>query len=345
MRFSIPYLYLALFSPVASVQGTSTADCIDSSLVAVLDGTLPVDTITCSQLSSFNLAETQLSGVCNGQSLNEHCPVTCMSCVNVCDDSNAIFELNGEQETCTSVAEDITKCNIFGVTETCRGTCEYCPTAAPSFSSTSPSSSPSNVPSLVLKVEELESRLNEQESSQTEVESRLNEQESSIATVCNELAGYRYIVGYGCLPYTSRNGEEMVYIKNTSAKNWEEHQESAISCSGKLADIFDENENEQVYSLLNSGQGGEMYIGGYQEQPCANEPSGCWTWSDGTEFTYTNWESGEPNDCRAEEHCLEMRADYPLEWNDQVCSYDLPAAYILPTTFNVVSDCNIITDF
>ena len=52
-------------------------------------------------------------------------------------------------------------------------------------------------------------------------------------------------------------------------------------------------------------------------------------WVDQSGSTYTNWESGEPNDDNGIEDCVHMRSEFEsreYKWNDLPCnvSYDIP---------------------
>ena len=56
----------------------------------------------------------------------------------------------------------------------------------------------------------------------------------------------------------------------------------------------------------------------------AYSPKGSWIWADGSQVSYTNWNSNEPNSDENIEHCVHI---YPGgEWNDAQC--DQPRGYI-----------------
>ena len=92
--------------------------------------------------------------------------------------------------------------------------------------------------------------------------------------VCNRFGGYCYVDGFGCLPTAYRNNVEMVFVENKLVQDWDSHKQAAIDCGGRLADIFDETENEKVYLAFVTDA--EVAIGGTQQQPCDDEPSDCW---------------------------------------------------------------------
>ena len=92
--------------------------------------------------------------------------------------------------------------------------------------------------------------------------------------ICNRFGDYRYVDGFGCFPTAHRNNEENVFVVNKLLQDWDYHKQAAIDCGGRLADIFDETENEKVYLAFVTDA--EVAIGGTQQQPCDDEPSDCW---------------------------------------------------------------------
>ena len=63
---------------------------------------------------------------------------------------------------------------------------------------------------------------------------------------------------------------------------------------GHLATITSLAESEFVRASCFSGISGNVHIGGYQP-PSSPEPDGNWQWITGETWTFTNWNSGEPN--------------------------------------------------
>ena len=45
---------------------------------------------------------------------------------------------------------------------------------------------------------------------------------------------------------------------------------------------------------------------------------GTFSWRDGTELTYTNWKTSNPNNANDEQHCVWARGDDGT-WDDIVC--------------------------
>jgi hypothetical protein len=87
--------------------------------------------------------------------------------------------------------------------------------------------------------------------------------------------------------------------------SWYDARAACENLGGYLATITSEDENEFVFNLVkdnnafwyldavNNGLG--PWLGGYQEDG-AEEPDGGWRWVTGEAWSYTNWETGQPDD-------------------------------------------------
>jgi len=124
----------------------------------------------------------------------------------------------------------------------------------------------------------------------------------------------------------SENGHYYELIKKDV--NWNEAKEYAekrefekngVVYKGYLATLTSQEENSWVVENLVSPTGkGDVYpwLGGYQVQGY-NNPSEGWKWVTGEDWSWTNWNEGEPNDLfgRSNERYLKM---YPSgKWNDE----------------------------
>ncbi|KAK1784279.1 hypothetical protein P4O66_019975, partial [Electrophorus voltai] len=48
-----------------------------------------------------------------------------------------------------------------------------------------------------------------------------------------------------------------------------------------------------------------------------------WVWSDGSNYTYSDWGSGEPNNTGSD-NCVQLYNSHSYKWNDAGCNYSCP---------------------
>ena len=107
------------------------------------------------------------------------------------------------------------------------------------------------------------------------------------------------------------NGHTYRVVAKSGLISWDQAYTEAQAAGGYLATITSAAENAFVFSLIDdatywkqSANGHGPWIGGYQAAGSA-EPDGGWTWVTRTgssvpeAFSYTSWESGEPNNLTA----------------------------------------------
>ena len=108
------------------------------------------------------------------------------------------------------------------------------------------------------------------------------------------------------------NGHWYAAIENGANINWIASRDAAVARGGHLATIGSAGENAVVSNLV-IALGGNVFLGGYQIDPSASANVG-WTWVDGSPWSYTNWNEGEPNDQGSpNESYLEM---WGTTWSD-----------------------------
>jgi hypothetical protein len=104
------------------------------------------------------------------------------------------------------------------------------------------------------------------------------------------------------------------YELTQQADFWPALKSFAQSRGGNLVSIHSAAENSFVYSLLPSTAPSAFYIGGFK---CPSE----WTWADGTPWSYTNWDVGEPNGGGCQITWIHgPLAPRPATWNDHPAS-------------------------
>ena len=110
---------------------------------------------------------------------------------------------------------------------------------------------------------------------------------------------------------------------------------------GDLACITNAHENEQVRRIA----GGEIvWVGGIRKG-CGNGPGpDHWKWSNGKEWSYTNWRAGEPNNSPSSHDPYSEYDENRVmlwengEWNDASSLHELSAIYEIPSTSLVTHD-------
>ena len=100
------------------------------------------------------------------------------------------------------------------------------------------------------------------------------------ATVCSLCAAGKYLMMQST-PWT-------LQIVTTPA-TWYDAEQSCVMKGGRLASIDSEAESEYLSSLLNSSNDDVAMWIGY----AYNVSSGSWTWADGSQSGYTNWNSSD----------------------------------------------------
>ena len=92
---------------------------------------------------------------------------------------------------------------------------------------------------------------------------------------------------------------------------WEEARTSCLSQGGDLASVGSEEENNFISSLSSVA----LWLGGTD-----SAQEGTFVWSDGTAWTYQNWNSGEPNNL-GNEDCVISKWKTIGKWNDRKCTH------------------------
>lgn len=90
------------------------------------------------------------------------------------------------------------------------------------------------------------------------------------------------------------------YQRFDDTMTWHDAKNHCESMEGYLATITSQSENDFVYNKLVSISPNEMvWIGATDETQ-----EGIWEWINSESWEYTNWDSGEPNNCSGIEHYL-----------------------------------------
>jgi len=135
-------------------------------------------------------------------------------------------------------------------------------------------------------------------------------------------------------------------------KTFMEHHQDAIAMGAQLASIHNAAENEAVKQLLPAT--GRVFIGAIRKRPGSGDGADKWGWTDGSDWDYANWRSGEPNDCcKAQTGNIgEVYGEIQKsdgKWNDIFPKYNNnpekhPAVYKLNATYPSVNLKKLSTD-
>ncbi|MCK9613651.1 MAG: HYR domain-containing protein [Bacteroidales bacterium] len=136
------------------------------------------------------------------------------------------------------------------------------------------------------------------------------------------------------------------YFLSNLATDFDSANAAAIALGGHLVYINSADENTFLTS-----SGSDFWAGAVQDifSPLYSEPNGGWEWLDGSEITYTNWISGEPNNTGGNENYINVWVSglwndlpsswiihYIVEFDDVIQTAGLPSGSLFPigTTTN-----------
>ena len=109
------------------------------------------------------------------------------------------------------------------------------------------------------------------------------------------------------------DGHTYYAIRTSNIDTFWEAQDYCESRGGYLAKIDNDDENEAIYDYVFYDRGLESAYFGLTD----DSSEGSWYWTDGSEPTYTNWLSGQPdNQHNNEDYALFYYKDSPYKWND-----------------------------
>ena len=123
--------------------------------------------------------------------------------------------------------------------------------------------------------------------------------------------------------FSSPVDAQSTLVFDSVSRTFSEAEANAVSMGGHLVSINSAEENEAVRSLKAANGADNVWIG---FNDIASE--GSFVWTDGSPVTYTNWNSGEPNNI-GDEDCTHMFGPNGL-WNDIRCVTSYPSVIEIP---------------
>ena len=125
-------------------------------------------------------------------------------------------------------------------------------------------------------------------------------------------------------------------IGSFGGKHWRESVLDCMSRGGNIASIQSFAEWQHVQSSLGDLESLKIrtfWLGGKRNE-------GKWQWSDGSQWSYTQWAPGQPDNKTKDEDCLATTGDGM--WEDTSCEANHYAICDLPKLANVKSDTQLI---
>lgn len=106
------------------------------------------------------------------------------------------------------------------------------------------------------------------------------------------------------------------YFVKDEPMTWTDSKNHGDQIGVSMYVINNQAEENEVFSNLPINTG--YWLGLYQDidDPNFSEPNGGWKWVDGSELSYTNWFSNEPNNIGGEEYA-EFNDGQGIQWNDE----------------------------
>uniref|UniRef100_A0A3B4HDM3 Ladderlectin-like n=1 Tax=Pundamilia nyererei TaxID=303518 RepID=A0A3B4HDM3_9CICH len=100
------------------------------------------------------------------------------------------------------------------------------------------------------------------------------------------------------------------FLFDSSQKTWTDAESSCQTLGGNLASFHSTAEYTFIRELICTAAGSypRAWVGGNDRE---NVSETVWKWSDGSQFDFTNWRSGQPNNSGGDQDCMEINfGDY-----------------------------------
>jgi hypothetical protein len=111
--------------------------------------------------------------------------------------------------------------------------------------------------------------------------------------------------------------DEPPYLYCSTQADWWTAEDMCEAFDTTLATVDDAAENDALRTR------GQQLFGHFWIGLNDHDVEGSFVWIDGSEPTYTNWHSGEPNDYSTGEDCTQVWVNHNT-WNDAKCTSELP---------------------
>lgn len=140
-------------------------------------------------------------------------------------------------------------------------------------------------------------------------------------------------MGVGSVTAASPNPANGHYYElvNAASIEWSEARVAASEmtlggplCSGHLATVTTQGENDFIVSAFTAGALSNKWLGAFQDEANSSTVNDGWQWVTGEPWSYTNWNSGEPSN---HHYTIEGYEDAATFWSNSGNWNDAPSEW------------------
>ncbi|XP_061401398.1 lectin subunit alpha-like [Musca vetustissima] len=121
--------------------------------------------------------------------------------------------------------------------------------------------------------------------------------------------------------YTGSDGRNYL-IEGSASYTWFQAMDQCSRRGLQLVMIDNEVKNNAIIDLIkiHFGKSRDLWIGHHDEFNSKKDKTRTWySVATGSPIAYSNWNKGEPNNYKGNEHCTEISVKADFKWNDEKC--------------------------